>query len=146
MEDMGFMDALSRMINREVDKACKAIACGGSGEGETTGSCDAGCSVGVDELKRWADTLSRHGMMGKLRFIESPVMVDMKWVEERRTWRERLLTWPWQPWVVMKGHIEQVPMQKVFVVLGSMIIGHPEVMRRIRKELQNADCNLLQRG
>lgn len=50
-----------------------------------------------------------------------------------RTCRERLLSWPWKPWIKTKKVTEKYPDPNVYTV-GELIICHPAVALRIKRE------------
>jgi hypothetical protein len=53
----------------------------------------------------------------------------------RRSWKERLLSWPWKLWKAEKTILETKPLQKLFV-FGGLVVGHPEIMRELKKALE----------
>lgn len=54
----------------------------------------------------------------------------------RRTWRERLFSWPWKPFKATKTITIQVPSDEV-LVMADRIIMHPEMFRRLQDKLDN---------
>lgn len=50
-----------------------------------------------------------------------------------RTWRQRLFSRPWRPWVATYTYTPQVPDPKV-VRCGQMFVMHPETWDRLRRE------------
>jgi hypothetical protein len=51
-----------------------------------------------------------------LQVIESPLLTKTITVTKVRTWRERLCTWPWRPWVGRVVHQQVVPSDEVLLV------------------------------
>lgn len=60
-----------------------------------------------------------------------PWLTDATYRTERRTWRERLVSWPWRPWVVMKTIRIEVPSSRVLRV-GNRLIMHPATWSRLK--------------
>ena len=65
-----------------------------------------------------------------LQIFENTACVE--WVEVKRTWRERLLSWPWRPWVVNKSFAKPA-MYKV----GTKLICHPALLPALRKAVEH---------
>jgi len=76
-------------------------------------------------------------MLGPLRLIESPLMVKRVEKTVPRTWKQRFFERPWRPWQKIRIQIEMVPMEKVYMINGEMIIGHPATIQKIKEELQS---------
>ena len=71
------------------------------------------------------------------RLITSEAMVDTKLETAPRNWRERLLSWPWQPWVKTKQVQVYVPRQDYVVNERSgTIICHPTMLEPLKRQLQ----------
>lgn len=70
-----------------------------------------------------------------MNLIESHHLTDP--VTVTRTWRERLLTWPWRP--LQRTKVVQVPSPKVFVAndFGGMIC-HPDTAAKLRQYFPNS--------
>jgi len=66
-----------------------------------------------------------------MKVVESPKHADAVPVTVRRTWEERLLSWPWQPWVGTKGVMMEVP-RAPKVQAGGRILMHPETAAILR--------------
>jgi len=65
------------------------------------------------------------------QLIENPNMVVFgESYDVRRSWRERLFTRPWKPWVIFKRLTPMVPMKKLLLA-GDKIIGHPEAIKEL---------------
>lgn len=58
-------------------------------------------------------------------------------VQVPRTWRERLLTWPWKPWVSTKPHQTFKPDPRFYVVNGDTIVMHPDMYARLLAGVKN---------
>ena len=63
----------------------------------------------------------------------SPYLVTQESRQVPRTWRERLFSRPWQPWVGAKTISVEVPSKQILNVGNSMLICHPEMLKAIRK-------------
>lgn len=59
-----------------------------------------------------------------------------------RPWRERLCSWPWQPWIATRTITETVP-SRTAVTLDGKILMHPDLYRSL-ENLQRVEN--LQRG
>lgn len=54
-------------------------------------------------------------------------------VTVRRSWRDRLLSWPWRPWIATRTHIPQVPSTEV-LVMGNTLHMHPALWRTLKDQ------------
>lgn len=52
----------------------------------------------------------------------------------RRTWKERLLSWPWKPWVAEKTIFIQVPDEHVYQIGRYTFVCHPAIAKQIREQ------------
>ena len=69
--------------------------------------------------------------MGGLKLIvDSMAMVDGAPVVTRRTWRQRLLSLPWRPWMRETTHVPKVP--GYFLMRDSVLI-HPAALEQLRQ-------------
>jgi len=66
------------------------------------------------------------------RFVADPNMTEGKLVEEPRSWKERLLTLPWQPMKKTKFKSIEVPSRQVVVIDGTYY-AHPALIEEIRQ-------------
>jgi hypothetical protein len=70
------------------------------------------------------------------RILESDLLTTAGFYELRRTWRERLLSWPWRPLVAKIKVPTQVPRDDVFDLGPAMIprtyVCHPSVASYLR--------------
>lgn len=77
-----------------------------------------------------------------LSIVESiHCVVDGEPIEVRRTWKERLLSWPWRPIQRTKTVISKVPYQGGYQ-MGNKIIMHPEIAARLCAELDGPNAKL----
>jgi len=60
------------------------------------------------------------------------VVKDAKVVH--RTWRERLLSWPWKPWASQRLEAVLGPDPRLYRA-GAVIIGHPDTIAAATQEL-----------
>ena len=58
--------------------------------------------------------------------------------QARRTWGERLLSWPWRPWQRTKTVIPVVPDTRV-LRMGNRIVCHPAMAEEVRRQIQSAE-------
>lgn len=56
------------------------------------------------------------GSLWGIPVIESPLLTKTILVTHQRTWRERLCSWPWRPWVKEFTTSHVVPSDEVFVI------------------------------
>ena len=73
-------------------------------------------------------------LISGIQIIESDQMVERKETEVLRTWKERLFSFPWKPLKKSKTVVTYIPKQEI-LQYGNMIVCHPAVAARIRKEL-----------
>jgi hypothetical protein len=77
------------------------------------------------------------GDLAGFRVIESPYLTQPgDPVTVRRTWRERLLSLPWRPFVATRVVIPQVPYRGFVRLNAHTIAMHPETLRELRKVTQ----------
>lgn len=68
--------------------------------------------------------------------IETPMMHDIETQVIRRSWRERLFSWPWRPWQAEKAVMVYVPKEEVLIDhQNQLLIMHPVVATKLRKQL-----------
>ena len=66
------------------------------------------------------------------KFFENPHMtIPGPDVEVKRTWKERLLSTPWRPWVPTKMMPTQIPDPQV-MIMGDSIFAHPSLITELR--------------
>lgn len=65
------------------------------------------------------------------KIIEDSTLVDR--IEHRvaLTWSQRLLSWPWRPWIKTRSWITTVPSTQMLKV-GDVVHMHPEAARELR--------------
>jgi hypothetical protein len=68
-----------------------------------------------------------------IQIIEDVNMVDSH--SRLKTWRERLFSWPWRPWV--KYVVWQTPSKKFYLMkmdeINEKLICHPAMIEELRK-------------
>jgi hypothetical protein len=69
-----------------------------------------------------------------LRIVESEWLTVTRSTLVTLTWRERLLSWPWRPWVPRRVVTTVVPSPHVYQ-FGDTLAMHPETLKRLRVEL-----------
>lgn len=68
-----------------------------------------------------------------LRIIESEHLTEAgEPYEVRRTWRERLLTRPFRPFVATRTVVPQVPYRGAFQLNAHTLVMHPAIVRQLR--------------
>lgn len=73
-----------------------------------------------------------------VRIVESIFLTELgEPIELARTWRERLWSWPWQPWRRTVMYIPLVPYKGAVRISRNTILMHPETARQL-KEQQHA--------
>lgn len=60
-------------------------------------------------------------------------------VEVRSTWKERLFTMPWRPWIRTRGVISQIPSREMYMLPDNTIVMHPELWREVREAIARAE-------
>ena len=69
------------------------------------------------------------GTLCGCKLYANPALLTIHKVEPvRRTWRERLLSWPWKPWVAERLEITMAPDPNLYRA-GAVIVGHPETIK-----------------
>lgn len=68
--------------------------------------------------------------------LTSEWLTDPEQRTVRRTWRERLFTRPWRPWVATKTITVQVPSTKVLILPGPKVLMHPAQVETLRRALE----------
>jgi hypothetical protein len=49
----------------------------------------------------------------------------------KRTWRQRLLSWPWRPWVSTTHIAKYKPDQNLYKIGEDSIVGHPVTIAKL---------------
>ena len=86
------------------------------------------------------------------KVIEDINMVDVKVESINRTWKERLFTLPWKPWVNTKVIEKRIPKQEAYIVkmgnrysiynsIGSqnIIVCHPVMVDELKESLNKLE-------
>ncbi len=71
-----------------------------------------------------------------ISIIETNYLVKEIQIAVNKTWKERLLSWPWKPWIKTKIKIEYVPDEETVYhdKINNIIYCHPIVAQRIKKQ------------
>jgi len=83
--------------------------------------------------------------MNGMDIYETPLLIVAK--SRSLTWRERLTSWPWRPWVKTISWNEPDPNFYVAALPGvtggnrKVIFAHPETARTIRAEITRQETN-----
>ena len=101
------------------------------------------------EYLKWEDEMKQGGLSGQVLYnpnphfannsgyytiVESIYMTDTREGERKRSWSERLLTFPWRPWKATAKTWVQVPKTDIMVVQAErLLIMHPTVAREFRE-------------
>jgi hypothetical protein len=68
-----------------------------------------------------------------MRIIESVFLEqDGEPYTVRRSWRERLFTWPWTPFVVFRVVVPRVPYCGAIQMNATTLVMHPATLRQLR--------------
>ena len=71
------------------------------------------------------------------KIIESEYLTEAGTpVEVVRSWRERLFSRPWRPFQRTRTVVPQVPSRQVFRINSNTLVMHPEMARKMRRELE----------
>lgn len=68
-----------------------------------------------------------------------PVLFDANMTEAKteviaRTWRARMLSWPWRPWVTTETRTIRVPSRQV-IQLQHKLLMHPDLWNEMKRAL-----------
>ncbi len=74
-----------------------------------------------------------------LMVITSLYLTVSREVTVERTWKERLWSWPWRPWVLTAQRMIQVPSDDVMRIGYNTIVMHPEKLKELRRQLEVGD-------
>lgn len=67
-----------------------------------------------------------------LKIITTPELMERgEPIQVRYTWRERLISWPWRPWVATYTRIPLVPSSRIYR-MGHSLVMHPQMVDRLR--------------
>jgi len=72
--------------------------------------------------------------LGSIRLIESVWCTVSEERAIRRTWRERLLSWPWRPWVAEKTIVVQIPDKHVYQIDRYTFVCHPAIAKQVKAQ------------
>lgn len=74
---------------------------------------------------------------GELEFNGIRVITS-EWLTEagepvtvRRSWRERLLTWPWRPFQTTRTYVPQIPYRGAYKLPSGVMLMHPDTFRSL---------------
>lgn len=80
--------------------------------------------------------MSNLGTLQGMKVIENRLMVeDGEPYEVARTWKERLFTWPWQPFKIVNIIIPKVPLKEVWRLGDNTLVMHPDFFEEMKKSL-----------
>lgn len=78
-------------------------------------------------------------MFQGLRIIESPLLTEPRECVVPRTWKARLWSWPWRPWVKTAVVTLQVPSMKGYQLNRATLVMHPEAVRELKRQLTQVE-------
>lgn len=79
----------------------------------------------------------RLGLTG-LNIIEDKNLVIQDGITTlNRTWKERLFTRPWKPWIATKEIANMIPNPDVFIIKGKTVLAHPATAQKIKEMFRN---------
>jgi hypothetical protein len=70
-----------------------------------------------------------------MHIIECPLCTVTEQRPARRSWRERLLSWPWRPWVAAKEISVKVPDPHCYT-FDNVVVCHPAMATELRERLK----------
>ena len=79
------------------------------------------------------------GWINGITIIEDPNLLRFEDTLEKRTWKERLFTLPWNPFKLNKTVIISLPSEEVYFVGergDRKIVCHPEMVEKIKKAIK----------
>lgn len=101
----------------------------GDVEYTTTAASSGGETLTIDSMYNQLRSLRAHP--GSYAIIESDQLYETKTRSVRRSWRERLFTRPWRPWIATKTISYRVPSECIYV-MDDKIVCHPSVAEALR--------------
>lgn len=72
-----------------------------------------------------------------LRVMESPWLTVEREEIERRSWKERLFSWPWVPWVKEKTVVYRDPDPNFYYDGDFVVYCHPAMAAQLREYIAN---------
>lgn len=73
-----------------------------------------------------------------MRIIENPMLEqDGVPYTVRRTWRQRLFSWPWRPWKPTYTITPRVPYQGVLRIDDTTLVMHPQTLQQMRQIIKD---------
>lgn len=51
------------------------------------------------------------------------------------TWKERLLSWPWRPWISTQSDWLMEPSDEIVQMPDGTLVMHPEMLKRLQREI-----------
>lgn len=92
------------------------------------------------ELTRIGDKYAYAGV----RIVTHNLTVDGPPEVVDRSWKERLWSWPWHPWVQTKTVIPQVPDKNIYHMKSqNMMSMHPIVLAQLKRDVGCKDYSHL---
>jgi hypothetical protein len=84
-----------------------------------------------------ADPIAVPDSLLGLKVIESPYLEqDGTPYDVRRTWRQRLFSRPWRPFVTTYTVVPRVPLEGFVQLNPHTIVMHPVTLRRLKEQLR----------
>jgi len=84
-------------------------------------------------------------MMGDIWFNAIKIIEDERLVKEgepvevKRSWFDRLFSWPWEPWIATETVIPMVPDDGIYQFEGDTFIMHPATAKLVRERMRMED-------
>jgi hypothetical protein len=72
------------------------------------------------------------------RLVESPFCTVSEERLVKRSWKERLFTWPWRPWKSTKVVEVSVPDPNYYIV-DDQVVGHPVTIAKLMEIVHERD-------
>jgi hypothetical protein len=79
-----------------------------------------------------------HDILNGMRIIANPLLTERVDRVVRLTLKERLLSWPWRPWITTKTVIDIVPSDKILKMPNGTLIVHPLTLSRLRNNINDS--------
>ena len=78
-----------------------------------------------------------HFSYNGIRICTNPNLLDTKYKFVERTWKERLFSWPWDPWMHLKYISYTVPSEGIYNLPSqNTMIMHPVMARRLQEAIE----------
>lgn len=73
---------------------------------------------------------------GPITLLESHFLTVPKEITLHRSWKQRLFSWPWRPWLKTETTTINVPDPNMIQIKPGIWLGHPATIAELRKILE----------